>query len=701
MTLGLTGIGFAPFVPWQIIAALGAVAVVLIVWGLLRGARGSFLRILAVGVLVLALFNPRLESETRESQPDIAIVVVDESSSQNAGNRRQQLRDALNDVERKLKRFNDLEVRVIRGQETEDGTELFGELDRALSDMPANRFAGAVMITDGQVHDVPKVRSADDQRAGGDAAAKATQEKERYEAPIHVLLTGEPDERDRRLVVERAPAFGIVGKKVKIAVKIEDRPGQSSRSAGLDIRVGGGEPRRVDVPVGQTRNVEIEIEHGGTTIVELEVERMPGERSLVNNRAVVAISGVRDRLRVLLVSGQPHAGERTWRNLLKSDPAVDLVHFTILRPPDKNDFTPLNELALISFPIRELFEVKLHEFDLVVFDRYIIRFVLPPAYFQNIEKYVRNGGAVLTALGPDFAGLRSLFHTPLGNVLPGAPTGKVIEGGFRAAITEKGRRHPVTAGPAVQRAEKSWGRWFRQIDAEARDGDTLLTGNDGKPLLILNRVEKGRIAQFLSDHIWLWARGFDGGGPHAELMRRLSHWLMKEPDLEEEDLRATVDGDQLTIVRRSLSPDVPPVKITAPSGTTEIVTLKPAVDGSATANVTVKETGLYRIEDGNRRAMAAVGALNPPEHSDLRASSDKLAPIVEASGGGVNWIAKGLPDFRRIKPGRNAAGNNWLGLTRNGAYVVTGVRQAPLLPALLFLVIALSMMMLAWWREGQ
>ena len=703
MSFGFTGIAFVPLIPWQAIATMGGLALAMIIWGVSRGARGAALRVLAVGILVLALFNPRLESETRDSQPDIAIVVVDESSSQNTGNRREQVRDALADIEKQLGRFDDLEVRIIRGVETEDGTELFGELDRAISDMPKDRFAGAVMITDGQVHDAPKPKPAApaDTSDSSSEAAPADDPLKAYTAPLHVLLTGSPDERDRRLVVERAPAFGIVGKGAKLALRVEDRPGKGSGRARVQIRVGGGDPRTVTLPVGQVQEVEIPIEHGGDTIVELEVEELRGEMSQLNNRAVVVINGVRDRLRVLLVSGQPHAGERTWRNLLKSDPSVDLVHFTILRPPEKNDFTPLNELALISFPIRELFEVKLHEFDMIVFDRYIIRFVLPQAYFQNIEKYVRGGGAILLALGPDFSGTRSLYHTPLGKVLPGVPTGKMLDGSFRAAITDQGRRHPVTAGPGVRRAEKNWGRWLRQIDSDARGGVTVMTGNQGKPLLVLDRVEKGRVAQFLSDHIWLWARGYEGGGPHSELMRRLSHWLMKEPDLEEEDLRATVDGDKLSIVRRSLAPKIPPVKMTSPSGNSEIITLEPQEDGSATATVTVDETGIYRLEDGNRRALAAVGTLNPPEFTDLRASADRLEPVIKASGGGIHWVANGLPDYRRIKPGRSAAGNNWIGLRRNGAYVVTGVRQVPLLPGLVFLLLALGLMMLAWWREGQ
>ncbi len=705
MMTGITGVGFAPLIPWQAIALISGVAVLLILFSAFRGARGTFLRLFSIAVLVLALFNPRLESETRQPQPDVAVIVVDESSSQNTGDRRQQLARALENAQEKLAKFDDLEVRVVRGTETEDGTQLFGELNRALADLPKDRFAGAVMITDGQVHDVPAPATrAPDAAADDPEPAINDAEAAGLNAPLHVMLTGSPEERDRRLVVVRAPAFGIVGKTVQLSLRVDDRPSRAGTTVEVTIAETGGPTTRALLRTGEERTVEVPIEHGGASIFEIEAAPMANEMSLINNRAVVTVNGVRDRLRVLLVSGQPHAGERTWRNLLKSDPSVDLVHFTILRPPEKNDFTPLNELALISFPIRELFEIKLHEFDLIVFDRYVIRFVLPPAYLGNISRYVRDGGAVLAAVGPDFAGVRSLYHTPLGQIFPGLPSGRVVEQAFRARVSDKGRRHPVTAslpGAATGDGESAWGQWFRQIEASERDGVTLMTGVDERPLLILNRVGKGRVAQFMSDHIWLWARGFDGGGPHAELLRRLSHWLMKEPDLEEEDLRATVDGKQLTIQRRSLNEEVPPVTVTAPSGTQQIVRLEESQDGSSTATITVEETGLYKIEDGTRAATAAVGKLNPPELSDLRASPDKLMPLIKASGGGISWIAEGLPDFRRTRPGRTASGNDWLGLVRNGSYVVTGVRQAPLLPALLFLLLAAGGLTLAWWREGQ
>ena len=139
-----------------------------------------------------------------------------------------------------------------------------------------------------------------------------------------------------------------------------------------------------------------------------------------------------------------------------------------------------------------------------------------------------------------------------------------------------GRRHPVTEdlpGAGTAGRDPSWGRWFRQVEARARHGTVVMTGDRGEPLLVLDRVGKGRVAQLLSDQMWLWARGFEGGGPQAELLRRLAYWLMKEPDLEENDLRATIDGDRLVVTRQSLEPDDRPVTVTAPDGTTSSLTL--------------------------------------------------------------------------------------------------------------------------------
>jgi hypothetical protein len=690
-------IAAAPLLPWWALAAFGATAILILALGVWRRARGLAWRFLVIAFLLAILVNPSLVVQNREPQRDVAVVVVDDSTSQRIGDRTKYTEAALASVTEKLARFKDLDVRIVHAGKPEagaaladTGTQLFGALNRALADVPRQRLAGTIMITDGQVHDVP-------------AAAQLN-----FDAPLHVLLSGQPNEGDRRLVVAQAPSFGLVGKQVELTVRVEDlgRPATPGTRAKVTMRKDGGQPSQLTLPVGSDQHITVPIDHGGANIVELEVEPGPQELTLDNNRAALVVNGVRDRLRVLLVSGEPHPGERTWRNILKSDPSVDLVHFTILRPPEKQDGTPIRELSLIAFPIRELFDVKLDEFDLVIFDRYRRRGVLPQAYLENVARYVEKGGALLEAAGPDFGTPFSLYRTPLGAVLPAEPTGRILNEGFKPRVTDIGERHPVTAelpGDATDPGQQpQWGRWFRTVEADAKRGSTVMSGADGQPLLVLDRVGEGRVAQILSDQMWLWARGFEGGGPQAELLRRLAYWLMKEPDLEENDLRGVVQGNRLVITRRSLQPDDRPVRVTGPDGVMQEVKLNDAGGGRSTASVEVKESGLFRITDGTRTALAAAGALNPLELSDVRASEEKLAPVVKATGGGFFWIGPGaIPDIRRVAPERGATGRNWLGLRANGDYVVTGLNETPLLPAVAALILVLGALLVAWRREGR
>ena len=681
----------APMFAWPVLAGLAAIAALIVAFGLLRRARGMGWRVLAIAALLLALLNPVMIEEERKTLPDVVAVVVDDSPSQRIGTRGAETETALIHIRQKLAAMSDLEVKVVRTGGAKqadtglrDGTRLFDAVGRALANVPRKRVAATILVTDGQVHDVP-----------GTAANLP------FSGPLHAVLTGRRDERDRMLVIEHVPSYALVGKKAELRVRVVDQGGAGA-TARISVNRDGKHERFIDAPIGREITVPLDIDHAGANIVQLSVEPGAGELTDVNNQGVVQINGVRERLRVLLVSGQPHPGERVWRNLLKADPSVDLVHFTILRPPEKQDSTLVRELSLIAFPIRELFEIKLEDFDLIIFDRYRRRGVLPAIYLDNIVRYIKGGGAVLEAAGPAFATPLSLFRTPLGAVLPGAPTGEVYERGVQPRLTKFGDRHPVTAdlvGADMERPR--WGRWFRQIDVTARRGHALLRGVGNRPLLIVDRVGKGRVAQVLSDHIWLWSRGFEGGGPHSEMLRRLAHWLMKEPDLEENDLRAYIEDGKLAVVRRSIETDDTPVEVTTPSGEIRTLTLKPGPGGRAKATVAIDEVGVYKLTDGRHSALAAVGNLNPREFADMRATADRLKPVIAASGGGIHWLQDGPPNLRRVRAGRMSAGGDWLGIVANRDYRVTSVREVPLLPGLAMLFLGLGALMLAWRREGQ
>src|SRR6201989_2460106 len=559
------GIAFTPLVPslvlWIALAAIVVIAALL----LLGRSRGAAVRVAALALILLALANPSFTREEREPLSSVAGVVIDKSPSQGFGERTRETEQAQEALVNSLKQIKGLEVRVVEAGQADgetDGTKLFGALSSALSDVPTDRVAGAFMITDGRVHDVP-----------ANAAALG------FTAPVHALVTGRKDERDRRIAITAAPRFGIVGQTQTITYRLDDQ-GVSGARAKVVVRRDGEVINERTLLSGQTANIDIDIKHAGPNIVEIEASALQDELTLVNNRAVVAIDGVRDKLRVLLVSGEPHSGERTWRNLLKSDASVDLVHFTTLRPPEKQDGTPINELSLIAFPTRELFQQKINEFQLIIFDRYARQGVLPIAYFDNIARYVRSGGAVLVAAGPDYASPTSIWRTPLDVILPAEPNGRTTDGAVRAELTDPRQRHPVTrARESGDEAPPHWSRWFRVVDSRASKGTTVMHGPDNKPLLVLSREGDGRVALLLSDHIWLWARGFEGGGPHIDLLRRLSHWLMKQPDLEEEALRLLVRGRDLTVQRQTMSDTVSDVTLTSPSGKTRTLTLAAAEPG--------------------------------------------------------------------------------------------------------------------------
>ncbi len=694
-----TSLIFSPLIPWWAIAILGAAALALCIIGLMARASGTFPRIVMAAIILAILSGPVLNREERDPVKDVALLLVDESASQQIAGRLEETMAAADAMEERLNRYaENLEVRRISLRhdavsDSTDGTLLMETARRALGDVPAQRYAGTVVITDGDVHDAARAELLPD-------------------GPLHALIVGDRNTKDRRLRVVDAPGFGLVGEPVTIKVVVEDRGVSEGGTVRLRMRrddIAVPAPR---VEIGAETTLEVIPHHRGENIIEIEVPALEGEISDANNRALIAINGVRDRLKVLLISGEPHPGERTWRNLLKSDPSVDLVHFTILRPPEKQDGTPIQELSLIAFPTRELFEVKLDEFDLIVFDRYRRRGVLPSVYLANVVDYVQEGGALLEAVGPDFAGPYSLYRTPLGELIPSRPSGRVFEEGFHPRISSIGSRHPVTTrlGDNARRAPSSnqedtpdWGRWFRQIDVTAERGDTVMTGIGGAPLLILDRVGNGRVAQLTSDHVWLWARGFEGGGPHAELLRRLAHWLMREPELEEETLRARVVGDRLVVERRSvLPPETVPraVDVEAPDGSTRTVSLEDSSPGLMTASLPVSMAGLYRLTDGERRSLATVGTLNPVELASFVPRADALAGPVDARGSKLSWISEDdLPKIRRSRPGGISSGPDWIGLRANGDYVVTGVSSQPLLPNWVQLLAAILMLAAIWRLE--
>ncbi|GAB5461820.1 hypothetical protein [Hoeflea alexandrii] len=685
-------LAFDPFLPIPALLAIAVIALLLIGWAVAKRMRGAVIRALALAALVLALANPVANFEDREAVTSVVAIVVDRSPSQMSGDRTARTDAALKALTERIARYPAFETRIIEAVTDPDAqspsTRLFEALASGIRDVPSSRLAGAVMITDGQVHDVPGSLSA----LGLDA-------------PLHGLIVGEQDERDRRVDIVRSPRFGIVGEDQEIVYRVsEDGAASAGGPVNVTVRVNGDEIATETAVAGEETPFYLNLPRGGENIVEFSVDELDGEVTTANNHTVTLIEGIRENLRVLLVSGAPHSGERAWRNLLKSDASVDLVHFTILRPPEKQDGTPISELSLIAFPTRELFVEKIDEFDLIIFDRYQNRGVLPVLYYDYIARYVEDGGALLVAAGPELAGVESIAETPLAPALPAVPTGAVTEAGYYPRLSDNGRRHPVTRTlPGALSEPPDWGRWFRTVSVGDTAGDVVMRGAANEPLLVLNRYGEGRVAMLLSDHGWLWARGFEGGGPHVALYRRIAHWLMKEPSLEEEALRATANGRTLVIERQTMSDTTDPATIELPSGETREVILAPAGDGLFRSELALDQPGLVEVTSGDLRALAHVGAVDAPEFRATVSTTGVITPVSEETGGlttRVNATASNLPQILPTRSARIDAGER-MGLRASNESVLKGVRSVPLFGGFLGLALMILALGATWFREGR
>lgn len=674
---------FSPLLPLPVIGLAALVVVLFTAIALMRGLSGWALRGLGALLVVGALVQPMYQSEDRTPLKDIVVLLIDQSASQTLLDRARITENRTAEIEAALAARPNTQVHRIEVNDGPDdtGSLLMTALSEQLSKLPSERIAGIILLSDGLLHDLELAPE--------------------LPAPLHLMLSGKKSDWDRRVTVKNAPAFAILDEEITLTLRIEDSGAAPATPVivPLIISVDGGPPQSYQVPLNQDLSLPITLPHAGRNIIQFVTPKVAGELTDRNNSALVQINGVRDRLRVLLVSGQPHAGGRIWRNLLKSDSAVDLVHFTILRSPNKQDGVPVDELSLIPFPTRELFMEKIHDFDLIIFDRYKRRGILPALYLDNVVDYVRNGGAVLVAAGPDFASANSLYRSPLSNILPAEPTARVITKPLRPKLTAVGQKHPVTANLSSDKTE--WGRWLRQIEVTQKSGHILMSGADERPLLILDRQGEGRVALLASDHAWLWHRGFEGGGPQRELLRRLAHWMMKEPDLEEETLTARAYGDGLKIIRQSLQDNIAPVTVTSPSGNKSLLNLKQTAPGRFEADLQTDELGLYRLIGDGQSSVVGLGPTASREFEHTIATAELLKPLITSTGGGVIRMTAALPGLRDVRPGRKAAGRGWIGLTPRKAFETRDITQLALLPPWLVLLLIAGLITAGWLREGR
>jgi hypothetical protein len=656
-------ISFAPLLPLPLLAAAGIASLLAIIIALAVGARGAVWRIPGFALLFFILCGPSYVVQTRHGLPDIAVAVLDQSQSMSIGNRAAMAAAALKKLQTDAVKIPNLEFRVVDVPAAADGgTPLFGALRDGLADIPAAQLAGVVAITDGELSDAPKQLG--------------------LQAPLTALLTAAGEETDRELRLNNAPAYGLVGQNVQLGFTIIDHGASDDGSlAAVTVSANGSAIWSQNVPVGAPVSVAVPVRHAGAAIISVQAAPLPGEVSTVNNQAAFTLNGVRKRLEVLLISGDPNQGERSWRVLLKSDPAVELVHFTILRTPGEIMDALPNELALVPFPVQQLFDDDIGRFDLIILDQFNASGLLPPQYLANIANRVEDGGALLVEVGPEFATDASLAYTPLAPVLPAVPsTPGTVTQAFTPGITALGARHPVTA----RFAGKVLAPWYRQEIVTPTTGDVLMQGVNNAPLLILSKSGKGRVGMLLSDQFWLWTRGGGETGPALPLLRRCVHWLLNEPALEAEALTATIEDGQITVQRQTLSETYPgDATITTPAGQSLSLKLRQSAPGNYAARIPADQPGVWQVHEGGLAADAALPAQNALEYQDLAATSEWLKPLAS----NLVWLGKDpAPALAPM-------------LRRRYASVVTGTRDVPLLPPLPSMLAVLVLLAAAWWRE--
>ncbi|ALE03566.1 hypothetical protein [Bartonella ancashensis] len=638
----IASLTFQPFLPIFWILLLGILPVFFVLISLITRRRGAISRLIALISLMLALSNPIIIREQHEPMKSTVGIVIDRSESQTLGTRTDDSDTALTKLINELAHYPQFEPRFIEAGKSTDNhyapsTNLFSALTQAVFDISPSRYAGTILITDGQVHDIPQLSQLN------------------HQAPINALITGRENEFDRQIKLISPPRFSLINKPQILSILVEDKgiPKKSMPAqANITVSVNNQEVGHYSVTPGIIFQAEITLPHTEKNIIKVSTDAYDDELSLNNNQTIAVIEGIRENLRVLLISGAPYNGERTWRDLLKSDSSIDLVHFTILRPPEKADNTPANQLSLIVFPTTKLFVEEINNFDLIILDGYQHSSALPLIYYDHITQYVQKGGALLIVTGPEFVRDNSLEKTPLISVLPALSEGTIIEKPFRPKLTKEGERHPVTRNLATPaHPSHQWGRWFRQIPIKKTyQGLAILKGADEQPLLLLSRINEGRVGMLLSDESWLWARNFDGGGPYAALYRRITHWLMKEPELEEEKLSAISDHHHLTIRRQTLRDQPELVNVIFPSGKKENITLVKEQEGVFTGILKTDEKGIFTIHNGDQTVFSYIGALDNIESLDLVSTENKLAPISQYTGGHTTRLHNSKKDGIYLPP---------------------------------------------------
>ena len=649
--------------------------------------KNFFLRIFIFLILLILVFNPLINSMRKLHHKDILIVMYDKTQSVIETKKIDQLikvKKNIKDIivdEEKLE-IVEIEVNNLNNKDGKIQTKIITNVQKAFQKLEKNRVAGVIIVTDGIIHDLDKI------------------EEDFIDIPIHFFLLGNKNERDRSIITENIPEYAVVGKPIDFMFKIIDENFQEEVSASFILD--GMQILTKTFITNINHQIKLPINHAGENLLEIKINNHPNEITFANNYKVFKINGIHEKLRVMLISGEPNMGLRNWRNILNSDPSIELLHFTILRPPSKRDLTPVKELALIPFPSQELFSADISKFSLIILDQYTLQGILPKKYLDNIVDYVIGGGAILNISGQEYLSDRSLLNSSLVNILPTRPEEFFI-GPFLPSLTDLGKRHPITNTLEKAFKDNKWGKWFSFIKANKISGQTLMSANK-YPLLIINEVSQGRVAQILSDQSWVWNKDRENKGPLVELLRNTIHWLLKTPELQENYLNVIKNNNFITLNLNSLNDGDTSAIITSPSGENLFVLMKDNKNGSLFGKFESTEYGKFNIKVNDIEKDFFIGITDSKELEKVSSSSFLINSFFEKNKQylySITWLGDSIPKIVKVFNKNNIAGSNWVGLLEKKVQKNDTFINKELINWSLIMPLLLLLLFMCWYRENR
>ncbi|HEY5998298.1 MAG TPA: glutamine amidotransferase, partial [bacterium] len=386
---------------------------------------------------------------------------------------------------------------------------------------------------------------------GAGAGAAATGAETGGGVPVVFVGVGAGERtRDVEIAAAEPPAVAFAGSPAVIAVTVRSS-GYAGREVPLLLKRGEQVlvSRTLRLPPDGTElreSLEWTPPAPGAHALTLQVPLLDGEQIAENNRADLSFDAVRDRIRVLVVSGTPSWSYRFLRGALKGDPSLDVVSFIILRSASDAVDVPQQDLSLIPFPTQKIFMEELPNFDLLIFDNFASQPYLPSAYLEKVEEFVRGGGGFWMLGGPlSYQGGRYQL-TPLAPLLPvSLPDAPAAGGGFRDVtvrprLTAAGRAHPFFQGLVAQGGEPPPLQGYNVSGPAVRGAVVLaevpVEGGPAQPLVVIGRHGKGRVLSVLTDSLWDWAFEEAGRGrgsrPYLAFVRQAVRWSIGDPQLE-------------------------------------------------------------------------------------------------------------------------------------------------------------------------